>query len=92
MTFETSTGTDLAFTAAEGMGSRVKKSAVAVVPFPFALSIIFLLLAFLCGHTPTSVTGAAQMHGARLGDGLADAIKVCLLPLSDLCISQDILK
>jgi hypothetical protein len=68
---------DLSFAYAKNMGDRFRRSNVGVVLFPFALCIIYHLLAFLCGMKAKCRTGAAQMHGARLGDGLADAAKVC---------------
>lgn len=58
------------------IGIHTKRSAVAVVPFAFSLSIFFHLLAFLGGTVPVDLVKAAQMQGARIGDGLRDAMKV----------------
>jgi hypothetical protein len=69
---------ELTFDDAMGMGSRAKRSAVAVVLFPFALCILYHLLAFLGGTMAVSRPRAAQMNGACLGDGLADAVRVRL--------------
>ena len=57
----------------------------AVLPFPVGMNVFKASMAHLCGLSVASEAYGAQWHFKAIGEGLADACKVCIFTMFSWC-------